>query len=261
MRKIFFLGAERSVVRSLMQDIGVRRCGVSYWRVSKMNQDSRSELIEDLKCFEEVMFEPQFPPSVEEVGPVLDDYLASMLEFREAGVNLFVRVPDFGISPEIRDEFFSRGVEAGLSIAYPFSSEEPIPDKPFVSVIHRQKKTTTRQHALYLELQRKVEKYHVSRLTNMRFYLYHSPYSSDTAAWLNGIRYGMTYIYRVGKIYSYRFSDAYKIRAGLYELCERYDVDYRELLDGTTGAKPTASQAYAINKVNLIAWHQFAEGE
>lgn len=259
-RKIYFMGAERDIPRSLMQDVGVRRCGVLFSRIKKRKDEELSDLVEDLKLFESVMIELDIPKNVKD----LEKYLQGCEEFLtavdDAGVNLMVRLMEFPKFREVNALLYDRLVNNGLNVPYPVDEDMGLPEEDFISVTFPRKLGKTGTHAFLLKVLGSGKRVHISRLTNMRAYTYFTPYSSDTAAWLNGVRYGMTYLYRGGMIKSFHKNNALKIRKSLYWLCEKYGIDFDALVEGTTNEVLTEEQIYAVNKVNLIAWHEFAEG-
>ena len=230
-------------------------------RIKNKKGAELDDLRKDLLLFEEVMIEANIPEPTQDKIAFLYEYMDYAKELADYGVNLVVRLPEYPEYREVNRRLYEDGRNAGLNIPYPMDYQMEMPEEEYLSVVHLHTTVRTPQLARYMKLLAARKRFHISRLTTMQFYNYFTPDSTDTAAWMNGVRYGMTYIYRGGVIHSYRKDKALAMRSGLYGLCQEHGVDYQELLDGTKSSYLTEAQIYAVNKVNLLAWHKFAEGE
>lgn len=87
--------------------------------------------------------------------------------------------------------------------------------------------------------------------------------SVDSLTWLGGQKYGSTYVFTNGRIKTYNLAQKKAIRKSLWALCEKHGIDFalieREEVEYRKHKKVSTEVYMEINKLNLIAWTQFAD--
>lgn len=83
-----------------------------------------------------------------------------------------------------------------------------------------------------------------------------SPYSVSTYNWMGGRRYGNTYAFNNAKLKIYALAHKDKIRRSLFQVCEKYHLDFELILQDKKGIVPV-KVSREVDKLNAVAFIEY----